>query len=100
MMEGNTHAEEDAENPDGALSGALFSTGGAGQTTVVKIDVGGKNDDNADYAIEDNRIILRKRDTVFYELTGTTDKKKSAFGAVISLRTSIRRFTFGRKMSR
>lgn len=50
-------------------------------TTVVKIDVGGKNDDNADYAIEDNRIILRKRDTVFYELTGTTDKKISIWGS-------------------
>ena len=48
---------------------------------VVKIDVGGKNDDNADYAIEDNRIILRKRDTVFYELTGTTDKKISIWGS-------------------
>lgn len=42
---------------------------------------GGKNDDNADYAIEDNRIILRKRDTVFYELTGTTDKKISIWGS-------------------
>ena len=50
-------------------------------TTVVKIDVGGKNDDNADYAIEDNRIILRKRDTVIYELTGTTDKKISIWGS-------------------
>lgn len=42
---------------------------------------GGKNDDNADYAIEDNRIILRKRDTVFYELTGTTNKKISIWGS-------------------
>ena len=50
-------------------------------TTVVKIDVGGKNDDNADYAIEDSRIILRKRDTVIYELTGTTDKKISIWGS-------------------
>lgn len=50
-------------------------------TTVVKIDVGGKNADNADYAIEDNRIILRKRDAVIYELTGTTDKKISIWGS-------------------
>lgn len=50
-------------------------------TTVVKIDVGGKNDDNADYAIEDSRIILRKRNTVIYELTGTTDKKISIWGS-------------------
>lgn len=50
-------------------------------TTVVKIDVGGKNDDNADYAIEDSRIILRKRDTVIYELTGTTNKKISIWGS-------------------
>lgn len=47
----------------------------------VVIDVGGKNTDNDDYAIEDNRIILRKRDTVFYELTGTTDKKISIWGS-------------------
>lgn len=50
-------------------------------TTVVKIDVGGKNDDNADYAIEDNCIKLRKRDTVRYVLTGTTDKKISIRGS-------------------
>ena len=48
---------------------------------TVVIDVGGKNTDNDDYAIEDSRIILRKRDTVFYELTGTTDKKISIWGS-------------------
>lgn len=36
---------------------------------------------NDDYAIEDSRIILRKRDTVIYELTGTTDKKISIWGS-------------------
>lgn len=50
-------------------------------TTVVKIDVGGGSVDNENYKIEDSRIILRKRDTVIYELTGTTDKKISIWGS-------------------
>lgn len=50
-------------------------------TTVVKIDVGGGAVDNENYKIDDSRIILRKRDTVIYELTGTTDKKISIWGS-------------------
>lgn len=50
-------------------------------TTVVKIDVGGGSVDNENYKIDDSRIILRKRDTVIYELTGTTDKKISIWGS-------------------
>lgn len=42
---------------------------------------GGGSVDNENYKIEDSRIILRKRDTVFYELTGTTDKKISIWGS-------------------
>lgn len=42
---------------------------------------GGGSVVNDDYAIEDSRIILRKRDTVIYELTGTTDKKISIWGS-------------------
>lgn len=75
---------------------AVFATGGtesleiteneqenvqAEPTAVVKIDVGGENIDNAEYKIDDNRIILRKRDAVYYELTGTTDKKISVWGS-------------------
>ena len=37
--------------------------------------------DNENYKIDDSRIILRKRDTVIYELTGTTDKKISIWGS-------------------
>ncbi len=36
---------------------------------------------NENYAIEAKRIVLKKRDTVFYELTGTTDKKISIWGS-------------------
>lgn len=50
-------------------------------TTVVQINVGGGSVDNENYKIEDGRIILRKRDTVLYELTGTTDKKISIWGS-------------------
>lgn len=75
---------------------AVFATGGtesleiteneqenvqAEPTAVVKIDVGGENIDNAEYQIDDNRIILRQRDAVYYELTGTTDKKISVWGS-------------------
>lgn len=77
---------------------AVFATGGgtepleitgneqegnvqAEPTTVVKIDVGGENIDNANYKIDDTRIILRQRDAVYYELTGTTDKKISVWGS-------------------
>ena len=42
---------------------------------------GGGSVDNENYKIEDSRIILRKRDTVIYELTGTTDKKISIWGS-------------------
>lgn len=37
--------------------------------------------DNENYKIDDDRIILRKRDTVIYELTGTTNKKISIWGS-------------------
>ena len=47
---------------------------------VIQIDVGGENADNENYLIDDNRIILRKRD-VTYELTGTTDKNISLWGS-------------------
>lgn len=77
---------------------AVFATGGgtepleitgneqegnvqAEPTTVVKIDVGGENIDDANYKIDDTRIILRKKDAVYYELTGTTDKKISVWGS-------------------
>lgn len=50
-------------------------------TTVVTINVGGGSVDNENYKIDDNRIILRKRDTVIYELTGTTNKKISIWGS-------------------
>ena len=49
--------------------------------TVVTIDVGGKNVDTTEYKIDDTRIILRSRDSVLYELTGTTDKKISVWGS-------------------
>lgn len=42
---------------------------------------GGGSVDNENYKIDDSRIILRKRDTVIYELTGTTDKKISIWGS-------------------
>ena len=54
---------------------------GAESQTVIQVDVGGANVDNENYKIEDSRIILRKRDTVIYELTGTTDKKISIYGS-------------------
>ena len=47
---------------------------------VIQIDVGGANEDNENYLIDDNRIILLKRD-VTYELTGTTDKNISLWGS-------------------
>ena len=47
---------------------------------VIQIDVGGANENNENYLIDDNRIILRKRD-VTYELTGTTDKNISLWGS-------------------
>lgn len=50
-------------------------------TTVVKIDVGGADKSTDDYEIKGDSIILRKRDTVIYELTGTTDKKISIWGS-------------------
>lgn len=50
-------------------------------TTVVKIDVGGGSVVNENYAIEAERIVLKKQDTVIYELTGTTDKKISIWGS-------------------
>ena len=49
--------------------------------TVVKIDVSGANVENENYAIEDGGIKLRKKDSVLYELTGTTDKKISVWGS-------------------
>ena len=49
--------------------------------TVVTIDVGGENVENTDYKIDDTRIILRTKDKVLYELTGTTDKKISVWGS-------------------
>lgn len=76
---------------------AVFATGGtepleitgneqeenvqAEPTTVVKIDVGGENIDNENYQIDDTRIILKQKDAVYYELTGTTDKKISVWGS-------------------
>ncbi len=36
---------------------------------------------NENYAIEAKRIVLKKQDTVIYELTGTTDKKISIWGS-------------------
>lgn len=36
---------------------------------------------NENYAIEASRIVLNKKDTVIYELTGTTDKKISIWGS-------------------
>lgn len=42
---------------------------------------GGGSVVNENYAIEAKRIVLKKRDTVFYELTGTTDKKISIWGS-------------------
>lgn len=36
---------------------------------------------NENYAIEAERIVLKKQDTVIYELTGTTDKKISIWGS-------------------
>ena len=77
---------------------AVFATGGgtepleitgneqeenvqAEPTTVVRINVGGENIDNANYKIDDTRIILRQKDAVYYELTGTTDKKISVWGS-------------------
>ena len=42
---------------------------------------GGGSVDNENYKIDDDRIILRKRDTVIYELTGTTNKKISIWGS-------------------
>ena len=50
-------------------------------TTVVEINVGGGAVDNENYKIDADRIILRKRDTVIYELTGTTNKKISIWGS-------------------
>ena len=47
---------------------------------VVKIDVGGPVVDD-DYVIKADRIVLNKRDTVIYELTGTTNKKISIWGS-------------------
>ena len=49
--------------------------------TVVKIDVGGENVETTEYKIDDTGIILRSRDSVLYELTGTTDKKISVWGS-------------------
>ena len=43
--------------------------------------MGGKNVDTTEYKIDDTRIILRSRDSVLYELTGTTDKKISVWGS-------------------
>lgn len=51
------------------------------EPTTVVIDVGGGSVDNENYKIDDDRIILRKRDTVIYELTGTTNKKISIWGS-------------------
>ena len=48
---------------------------------VITIDVGGANADNENYKIDDTQIILRVKDTVTYELTGTTDKKISIWGS-------------------
>lgn len=48
---------------------------------VVKIDVGGGPVVDDDYVIKADRIVLNKRDTVIYELTGTTDKKISIWGS-------------------
>ena len=62
---------------------AVFATGGgtepleitgneqeenvqAEPTTVVRINVGGENIDNANYKIDDTRIILRQKDAVYY----------------------------------
>ena len=50
-------------------------------TTVVSFDVGGGPVVNENYAIEASRIVLNKKDTVIYELTGTTDKKISIWGS-------------------
>lgn len=52
----------------------------ADSAEVIRIDVGGANVDNENYQIDDNQIILRKRD-VTYELTGTTDKNISLWGS-------------------
>ena len=49
--------------------------------TVIRIDVGGENVETTEYKIDDTRIILRSRDSVLYELTGTTDKKISVWGS-------------------
>ena len=51
------------------------------EPTTVVIDVGEGPVDNENYKIDDDRIILRKRDTVIYELTGTTNKKISIWGS-------------------
>lgn len=48
---------------------------------VIPVDIGGSNVDNENYAITDSMIILRKMDTVIYELSGTTDKKVSVWGS-------------------
>ncbi len=50
---------------------------------VVRVDVGGADVDNENFKIDsaNNRIILRKRDTVIYELSGTTDRKISLWGS-------------------
>lgn len=42
---------------------------------------GGGSVVNENYAIEAERIVLKKQDTVIYELTGTTDKKISIWGS-------------------
>lgn len=42
---------------------------------------GGGSVVNENYAIEAKRIVLKKQDTVIYELTGTTDKKISIWGS-------------------
>lgn len=42
-------------------------------TDVIQVDVGGENEDNDNYIIDDSRIVLRKKD-VIYELIGTTNK--------------------------
>ena len=47
---------------------------------VVNIDVSDDNVENEDYKIDDNGIILRKRD-VKYELSGTTDKEIRLWGS-------------------
>ena len=69
----------DTESPE--ITGNEQENVQAEPTTVVKIDVGGANIDNADYKIDDTRIILRQKDAVYYELTGTTDKKISVWGS-------------------